>query len=289
MQRFPPPVKPRPCFRIRSDERGFAHCASGYGFVLRRRSEKTKEPTIEAEPRPGTPRRSERRTRRVSLRRWLRIPAILAAVLIALPLALTLVYAVPGVRPVSLLMLADLARLEGYDRRWVPLEGMSRTLPHSVLMSEDGQFCFHRGVDWAELNAVIGEALSGEGIRGASTIPMQTVKNLFLWHGRSYVRKVLEVPLAIYFDAVLSKRRIMEIYLNIAEWGPGLYGVEAAAQYYFGRPARDLSARQSALLAVTLPSPATRNPSKPSEALARLASVVERRAAQAGDYVGCLE
>ena len=249
-----------------------------------------KEPAIEVEAESqAMGRRSERHVRRGSAVRWMRRLALAAVVVVALPFALTLFYAVPGVRPVSVLMVGDLVTFRGFDRQWVPLEEMGSALPHSVMMSEDGQFCFHRGVDWAELNAVINDALAGEPSRGASTIPMQTVKNLFLWHGRSYLRKALEVPLAIYFDAVLSKRRIMEIYLNIAEWGPNIYGAEAAAQHYFGRSARDLSARQAALLAVTLPSPATRNPAKPGPGLQRIAAVVQRRAARAGDYVGCLD
>jgi monofunctional glycosyltransferase len=225
---------------------------------------------------------------RGAVSRWLRRLAIVLAVIVLLPFALTLLYAVPGVRPVSLLMAGDVVTLRGYDRQWMPLEDMGKALPHSVMMSEDGQFCFHRGVDWGELNAVINDALAGEPARGASTIPMQTVKNLFLWHGRSYIRKALEVPLAIYFDLVLPKRRIMEIYLNIAEWGPNIYGAEAAAQHYFGRPAKDLSARQAALLAATLPNPATRNPARPGPGMERIASVVQRRASRAGGYVGCL-
>jgi monofunctional biosynthetic peptidoglycan transglycosylase len=118
---------------------------------------------------------------------------------------------------------------------------------------------------------------------------MQTVKNLFLWQQPfGTLRKLLEMPLAVYFDLALPKRRIMEIYLNIAEWGPGIYGIEAAAQHHFGRPAKDLTRRQAALLAVTLPNPITRNPAKPGPGLRRLAGVIERRAARAGGYVGCL-
>ena len=117
----------------------------------------------------------------------------------------------------------------------------------------------------------------------------ETVKNLFLWQGRSFLRKVLEAPLAVYFDAVVPKKRIMEIYLNIVEWGPGIYGIEAAAEHHFGRSARDLGRRQAALLAVTLPNPLERNPAKPGPGLKRLASVIERRAARSGDYVRCVE
>jgi monofunctional biosynthetic peptidoglycan transglycosylase len=244
-------------------------------------------PEVEAKL-PVSQDRSLRRTRG-SAGRWLRRAVIAAAVVAALPFALTLVYAVPGVRPVSLLMVGDLLTLRGYDRQWVPLDDMGSALPHSVMMSEDGQFCSHFGIDLGELNAVLEDAIAGEPSRGASTIPMQTVKNLYLWHGRSYIRKVLELPLAVYFDAVLPKRRIMEIYLNIAEWGPNIYGAEAAARHHFGRSARDLTARQAALLAVTLPSPATRNPAAPGPAMQRTAAVVQRRAAQAGDYVGCLD
>jgi monofunctional biosynthetic peptidoglycan transglycosylase len=193
------------------------------------------------------------------------------------------------VHPVSTLMLKDLATFSGYDRRWRSLDDISPRLVHSVMMSEDGQFCSHRGVDLGEMKAIVDDFLAGEATRGGSTIPMQTVKNLFLWHGRSYVRKAVELPYAVYLDLVMPKRRIMEIYLNIAEWGPGIYGAEAAAQYHFGRPASELTARQAALLAVTLPNPHTRNPGKPTSSLSRLAGTIERRASHAGGYNHCLK
>lgn len=219
---------------------------------------------------------------------WIR-RIVLAGIALALaPLVLTFVYMLPFVHPVSTLMLGDLAGFSGYDRRWVAIDDVAPVLRHSVIMSEDGQFCAHRGIDWNELKVVIDDAMAGEASRGASTIPMQTVKNLFLWPGRSMLRKAVEVPLAVYFDAVLSKRRIMEIYLNVAEWGPGIYGVEAAAQHHFGVPASRLSARQAALLTVALPNPYTRNPSKPGPGLSRLAKLIQRRAARAGGYVGCV-
>jgi len=242
-------------------------------------------PAVEAERRPGP----VRRRRRSGLAGRFANRLVRAAILVAIvPLVLTLIYCLPFVHPVSTLMLADLATLRGYERQWTPLEEAGRNVIHSVMMSEDGQFCSHRGIDLGELKAAINEALSGERTRGASTIPMQTVKNLYLWPGRSFLRKAIEAPLAIYLDAVMPKHRIMEIYLNIAEWGPGIYGVEAAAQHYFGRPSRDLSRREAALLAVTLPNPSERNPAQPSAALRRLASVVEARAQRAGGYVGCL-
>lgn len=118
---------------------------------------------------------------------------------------------------------------------------------------------------------------------------MQMVKNLFLWNGRSYLRKGLEFPLALIADAVLSKKRIMEIYLNIAEWGPGIYGIEAAARHYFKRSAAKLTARQAALLAVTLPNPALRNPAKPTRNMQRIARIVAGRAMRSGPYVTCVK
>ncbi len=147
-----------------------------------------------------------------------RIILTLLALLI-LPYLLIPVYALPFIRPVSTLMLADLATFQGYDRRWVPLEDISPRLVQSVMMSEDGQFCFHGGVDWNQMQSVVTDALDGASTRGASTIPMQTAKNLFLWNGRSFLRKGLELPLAIAADFVWSKKRMMEIYLNVAEWG----------------------------------------------------------------------
>lgn len=242
-----------------------------------------------AAPKVEPEQRIRGRRRRRGLGRWLR-RLVAAAVLVALlPLGLTFLYALPFVHPPSTLMLKDLVTLQGYDRRWLPLDEIAPVLKHAVVMSEDGQFCSHRGIDWGELNAVIEDAMSGEQTRGASTITMQTAKNLFLWHGRSFIRKGLELPLAVYLDIVLTKRRIMEIYLNMVEWAPGVYGAEAAAQHHFGRSASDLTRRQAALLAVTLPNPAERDPAKPSSGLNRLADRIERRAGRAGAYVGCLE
>ena len=224
-------------------------------------------------------------------RRWRRwgLRAAAAVVLLALmPVLLTLLYAIPFVHPVSTLMLRDLVTLKGYERQWADMEDITPVLVHSVIMSEDGQFCAHHGVDLAERNKVIDDALEGEAVRGASTITMQLVKNLYLWPGRSYIRKALEIPYAVMVDAILPKYRIMEIYLNIAELGDGVYGVEAGAQAQFQRSSAKLSARQAALLTASLPNPHTRIPSKPSQGMQRVARVIERRAAQAGGYVDCV-
>jgi monofunctional glycosyltransferase len=252
-------------------------------------------PTVDPEPEGlGMPAKRRGSSRKagldVRLRRWMRRGFLVLVVLALLPAILTILYLPPIVHPVSTLMLKDLAMLRGYDRRWVSIDEMAPVLVHSVIMSEDGQFCGHRGIDWAELNLVIDDAIAGEATRGASTITMQTVKNLYLWHRPlGTIRKMVELPLAVYFDLVMPKRRIMEIYLNVAEWGPGVYGAEAAAQHHFKRSANELSRRQAALLAVSLPNPIERNPAKPGPGLRKLASVIERRASRAGGYVGCVD
>lgn len=207
---------------------------------------------------------------------------------ISAPYILICLYWLPFIHPVSTLMIADLATFQGYDRRWVPFEKISPSLVQSVMMSEDGQFCSHNGVDWVQMRGVVEDALDGTPTRGASTIPMQTAKNLYLWNGRSFVRKAMELPLALATDTVWSKKRIMEVYLNIAEWGPGVYGVEAASQYHFKVSASKLTTRQAALLAVSLPNPYKRIASKPGRGMKILAGVIERRARAAGDYIKCL-
>jgi monofunctional biosynthetic peptidoglycan transglycosylase len=222
---------------------------------------------------------------------WRRLLGWLIVVIVAvlvLPYLLIPLYAWQQVRPVSTLMLAETVSGRSYDRQWVGFDMIAPVLVQSVMMSEDGQFCAHSGIDWEALNLVIDEALEGEATRGASTIPMQTAKNLFLPPSRSVVRKALEIPLAMWMDKVWTKRRLMEIYLNIAEWAPGVYGVEAASQAYFGVSANNLSSAQAALLAVTLPNPIKRNAANPSSGMRRLAGIIENRARQSGAYIKCL-
>lgn len=230
-----------------------------------------------------------RRARTESVGRgWLRPVLRFFLILLFLPVFLLVVYKIPFVHPVSTLMLKDQVLLQKMERQWVDIDDISPHLVHAVMMSEDGQFCSHSGVDWHQLSLVVKEAVSGEPSRGASTISMQTAKNLFLWNGRSYIRKALELPYSLAADIVLSKKRIMEIYLNIAEWGPGIYGIEAASQHYFKRPASKLTLQQASLLAVTLPNPAIRNPAKPSRSMQRIANIVQNRAKKAGPYVTCV-
>jgi monofunctional biosynthetic peptidoglycan transglycosylase len=208
--------------------------------------------------------------------------------LLLLPYLLIVLYVLPFIHPVSTLMLRDVVTLRGYDRQWVSLDEISPALVRSVMTSEDGQFCFHGGVEWGEMRMLATATLHGHSTRGGSTIPMQTAKNLFLWNGRSFVRKALELPLAVTASMVWSKRRMMENYLNIAEWGPGIYGIEAASRYHFKIPASKLSARQAALLAVSLPNPIDRVASKPGRGLRQLASLIQRRAQSSGEYIKCL-
>ena len=248
-------------------------------------------PTVEIDPpmKRGRKARAGRGRFAGRLALWARRLALAVVVLLAAPLAISLAYLAPPLHPISTLMMKDLVLFRGYERAWTPLEEIGPRLVNSVLMSEDGQFCSHHGIDLGEFRAVFEDFLAGEATRGGSTVTMQTVKNLYLWHGRSYVRKGLELPYAVYLDLVMPKRRIMEIYLNIAEWGPGIYGAEAAARHHFGKSSRELTARQAALLAVTLPNPLARTPGKPSNALKRLAATIERRANHAGGYNTCLK
>lgn len=235
-------------------------------------------------------RRQGRRPARGKAARWLIRIVVFLVGLAMIPLVLTLLYAIPSVHPISTPMLKDIILSRPYKREWVSLDQISPNLIRSVIMSEDGQFCRHNGIDWRQMRMVVDDTLAGEETRGASTIPMQAVKNLFLWGGRSYLRKALEAPLALYFDAVLSKRRILEIYLNIVRWGPGIFGAQAAAEYHFRRPASALGRRQGALLAVTLPNPYLRHPERPSAGLRRLATLIERRTARyASSHVTCLD
>ncbi len=150
------------------------------------------------------------------------------------------------------------------QQSWVALSAISPWMPLAVVASEDQRFPEHYGVDFAAIRKAVSERKKGQGIRGASTITQQTAKNLFLWNGRSFVRKALEAGLAVAIDALWPKRRILEVYLNIAEFGRGIYGVEAASQRHFGISASQLSQSQAARLAAVLPNPKVLNAAQPS-------------------------
>jgi monofunctional glycosyltransferase len=227
--------------------------------------------------------------RRKQMARVLRWGLYLLAFLAAWPLVMTLVYAIVP-PPVSNIMLLRTLGGAGIDKQWLALEDISPNLPRAVIASEDARFCEHRGVDWREFQGVIEDALEkDEGpVRGASTIPMQTAKNLFLWDGRFAIRKLIELPVAMWMDFVWSKRRMIEIYLNIVEWAPGVYGAEAAAQHHFGKSAKNLTKRQAALLAAVLPNPIKRNAGKPSRGVRRIADRILIRMRGMEPYLACL-
>ncbi|WP_439497940.1 monofunctional biosynthetic peptidoglycan transglycosylase [Bosea sp. (in: a-proteobacteria)] len=215
-----------------------------------------------------------------TLRLWcLRILLVLT---VALVLGLALYRFVPAP---STLMIGRWLTLQPVDRQWVPLERISPSLIRAVIAAEDQRFCSHAGVDWVELGSVLDDE-DGPS-RGASTLTMQTAKNVFLWPGRSYLRKALEIPVAVAIDLVWPKQRIIEVYLNVAEWGDGLYGAEAAAQRYFRKPAARLTGAEAARLAGALPNPILRNPARPSRALQAASGRVQRRMGQLGPLGDC--
>lgn len=218
---------------------------------------------------------------------WVAVPLMLAAALVAIPLVLVPLYWV--VPPVSTLMVGRYFTGKPVTRIWRDLDEISDRLKTAVVLSEDGQFCTHHGIDVAALQAEIDNFFSGRETRGASTITMQVARNLFLTNSRSVVRKAIEVPLAIYIDFVLPKRRIMEIYLNIAEWGPnGEFGVEAGAQAAFGTSAESFTWQRAALMTVTLPNPHVRRPGNPTNGLLAVAGTVEGRAQRFSVHANCL-
>ena len=219
--------------------------------------------------------------------RLLYIAAFAVLALLMLPYLIVPFYAAG--RPVSTVMLWRELTGARVQRDYVPLSRVSPALALAVIVAEDGRFCSHHGVDFGEIRDAIAGAEDLGDLRGGSTITQQVAKNLFLWPGRSWLRKALEFPLALWIDLVLSKRRILEIYLNIAEWGPhGEFGVEAGSRYAFGKSARDLTRYQAALLAAVLPNPHDRNARAPGPGLRRLAGLYVGRSARAGGEAACL-
>jgi monofunctional glycosyltransferase len=206
-------------------------------------------------------------------------------------LLVLLVVAIVGYRfvmPVSTLMLARYALHEKVERTVVPLSQISEDLIAAVVVSEDARFCSHHGIDWGAMRAVVSHPGKNGVERGASTLTMQTAKNLFLWPGHSYVRKALEMPIALALDAAWPKRRTLEVYLNIAEWGDGIFGIEAAAETYFRKHASEINSQEAALLAAVLPNPHRRNPLHPSHRVTAHAKVVTSRIERGSAHLECL-
>ena len=222
---------------------------------------------------------------------WTRALPYLAGFLLVLafgPLVILLAYRfVPP--PLTPLMVIRLFEGEGLSKDWTSLENITPSLPKLVIAAEDNTFCSHWGFDLEAYQAQLEKSLKGRTSRGASTLSMQLAKNLFLWPGRSYVRKALEIPLTLYVELVLPKRRIMELYLNVVEFGPGIYGAEAAARAHFNTSADKLSLQQAAQLAAVLPNPRRWSASKPTGYIQNRASLYRQRVDQLGpDYVACI-
>lgn len=220
------------------------------------------------------------------LMRGAKVAAIVFSAWLTVVLFLILVYRFVN-PPFSSLMMLQWLGGTSIRQEWVPLDRISPNLMRAVIASEDGRFCRHWGIDPAEVYEAIRRS-SGGIPRGASTITMQVAKNLFLWPAKSYVRKAIEVPVTFAIELLWPKWRILEVYLNIAEWGRGVFGAEAAARAHFGRSAAGLSSRQAAQLAVVLPNPIAWNAGRPGSWTARRASVIQRRAAASPEAASCV-
>lgn len=216
-------------------------------------------------------------------RRWaLRIVLVPVTLVIVLVLLFSLVNP-----PITLTMWQEHGKYGRLERSWMPLEDIAPVMARSVVAAEDANFCLHWGFDVTAIRA----ALEDGGARGGSTISQQVVKNVFLWQGRSWTRKALETLITPLVEIFWSKRRILEVYLNVAETGEGVFGVEAAAQRAFGVPAAKLSARQAALIAAILPAPRSRSAAKPSDRVSRRARAIADGAAtiSADGRAACFE
>ena len=219
------------------------------------------------------------------VRRWLvRLVVIVLIVVLVLPPVVMLAYRWLQ-PPATPLMLLRLPMGVGLDYRWRPLDEIGSHLARAVIASEDNLFCTHKGFDVQALRTEVERALAGERPRGASTITQQLAKNLFLWPGRGFGRKVLEAWYAPQLELILGKERILELYLNIVEFGPGIYGAEAASQRWFQKPAGALTEREAARLAVILPRPLYWRPE--SDWATERSAVIRQRIGQLGPLLDC--
>ncbi|MEM0935776.1 MAG: monofunctional biosynthetic peptidoglycan transglycosylase [Pseudomonadota bacterium] len=193
---------------------------------------------------------------------------------VALVLFFVLLFAVFN-PPTTHTIWTEQRRLGAVERRWVPIEEIAPVMARSVVAAEDANYCLHWGFDMDAIRDALEDGMQ----RGASTISQQTVKNVYLWQGRSWLRKAVEAGLTPLVELVWSKPRILEVYLNVAEFDEGVFGVEAAARHYFDTTARDLTATQAARLAVVLPNPKARDAASLSGGLRRRAASVADGAA----------
>ena len=210
------------------------------------------------------------------IRRW---AWWLASGFVLLSVGWVLLYAIVP-PPVTPLMLIRALGGAGIDRRWVAASAIDPDAFRAVIAGEDNLFCEHHGFDWQAIRSAWQRNQRGGQIYGGSTLTMQTAKNLFLWPGRSFVRKGFEAYFTVLLELFLSKRRILVLYLNTVEWGSGVYGIEAAAQTEFHKSAAALTAREAALLAAVLPNPRRWSPARPTPYIAHRAAVIVERMGQ---------
>lgn len=229
----------------------------------------------------------ERTLPRIAAGRVLRWAAFAFTAFFLLPYYLACLYIFID-PPVSALMLRHLLSGHRIDYEWRDLNRISPNLVIQVIASEDGRYCWHHGVDVHALDRAADAFAEGRPKGGGSTITMQAAKNLFLWNKPAFLRKPFELPLAYYLDFVLGKRRLMEIYLNIVEWAPGVYGAEAAARHHFGKSAASLTPQEAAQLAAALPNPERRNAGRPGPRVFALAKRLQARAARQRQGAWCV-
>jgi len=222
-------------------------------------------------------RKKKRGKRRPLLRRALKLALRGVLLVVILIVGWIALYAIVA-PPVTPYMISESRRLGGVTQVWRPMEQISPNLARAVVAAEDANFCLHWGFDMEAIRLAIAQGAA----RGGSTISQQTVKNAFLWQGRSWLRKAMEAAMTPVMEAIWSKARVLEVYLNIVEFGEGIFGAEAAAQHYFGISAADLNPAQAARLAAVLPNPQGRSAASPTAATLRRARSIADGAATIG-------
>ena len=203
-----------------------------------------------------------------------RLLGLILLVLVAVPVVGVLLFAVVPPTP-TILMLQQAAKRQGLDYRWRGLNDISPNLVNAAIAAEDARFCSHHGFDMEAIQKALDHNAEGGRMRGGSTISQQTAKNVFLWPSRDWVRKGLEAGYTVLIETVWSKRRIMEVYLNVVEWAPGVYGAQAASRHWFGKDADELTTREAARLAAILPAPRRYKAASPGPYVRRRASRIQ--------------
>lgn len=206
--------------------------------------------------------------------RWRRVWLALLLIIVGVPVSGVLLFAIVPPTP-TLLMLQQAVRGQGLDYRWRGLNAISPHLVDAVIAAEDAGFCSHRGFDLKAIEKALDHNADGGRLRGGSTISQQTAKNVFLWPSRDWIRKGLEAGYTVLIETVWGKRRIMEVYLNVVEWAPGVYGAQAASRHWFGKDARSLTRTEAARLAAILPSPRRYEAAAPGPYVRRRAARIQ--------------